>query len=48
MIFNVLVGKELVLETLHNFINSYEEETGLESFVQEISNLPDAINTLLL
>ena len=42
MIFSVLMGKELVLETLHNFINSYEEETGLESFVQEISNLPDA------
>lgn len=42
MIFNVLVGKKLVLETLQNFINSYEEETGLEGFVQEISNLPDA------
>jgi hypothetical protein len=42
MIFKILVGKELVLETLQNFISSYEEETGLESFVQEISNLPDA------
>ena len=42
MIFNVLVGKDLVLETLHNFINSYEEETGLEGFVQEISNLSDS------